>query len=137
MIEINRNPSVGELRRFALIWFPLFCLVVGLAAYRRPHGHAIAAAVWGAGAALMLAGAIRAAWVRPLFVGMSYATFPLGWVSSHLLLGALYLLVITPTGLLLRRIRPDRLGQKIDRSAGSYWIAREPPASSERYLQQY
>lgn len=137
MVEINRNPSALELRRFALIWFPLFCLMVGLAAFRRPHGHVVAAAVWGAGAVVFLFGLTRPHLTRHLFVAMSYTTFPLGWVMSHLLLAGIYLLVMTPTGFLLRWIRPDRLGQSVDRSAGSYWVVREAATSNERYLQQY
>ena len=86
---------------------------------------------------VFLFGLIRPHLARHPFVAMSYATFPLGWVMSHLLLAGIYLLVITPTGYLLRWIRPDRLGQRFDRSAGSYWVVREAATSIERYLQQY
>jgi hypothetical protein len=58
------------------------------------------------------------------------------WLSFGLLLhktvtpvvmGAIFILVFTPMGLLMRAFGKDFLRLKRDRQAASYWIPREPP----------
>jgi hypothetical protein len=46
-------------------------------------------------------------------------------IVSHLLMGATFYLVITPTALVLRVIGRDSLRRRFDPSADSYWIHRE------------
>ncbi|SRR5258706_12172150 len=46
---------------------------------------------------------------------------------SPIVIGAMYYLVFTPLGLLLRRLGKDPLRLRFDRNAASYWIHREPP----------
>lgn len=54
----------------------------------------------------------------------------LGKVVSPIALGILLYAVLTPVALLLRLTGQDPLRLKLDRDAGSYWIAREPPGPS-------
>ena len=55
-------------------------------------------------------------------------TFPIGWVLSHLLLGAVFYCLFTPLGLIFRLIGRDALGLR--RSvAVSYW--RPKPAAND------
>jgi len=135
MIEINRNPSTRELRQFAGVWFPLFCALVGLAVFRRSHAAGIA--VWSVAAALALIGLAAPAVIKPIFVGLMYATFPIGWVMTHVLLGLLYYGVITPVGLVMRLAGRDGLTRRLDRAAPTYWIPREPITDKDRYFRQY
>jgi len=39
----------------------------------------------------------------------------------------LYYVSVVPTGLIMRALGKDLLRLKLDRTAESYWIAREPP----------
>ncbi len=48
-------------------------------------------------------------------------------VVSPIVLGVMFYLVITPTGLLMRLFGKDPLRLKFDGTAKSYWIPREPP----------
>jgi predicted membrane metal-binding protein len=48
-------------------------------------------------------------------------------VVSPIVLGVMFFLVVTPTGLLMRGFGKDPLRLKFDRTAESYWIPREPP----------
>jgi len=42
-------------------------------------------------------------------------------------MGLVFFLAVTPTALILRMMGKDPLRRKIDRTASSYWIDREPP----------
>ena len=48
-------------------------------------------------------------------------------VVSPILLGLLFLVVVTPVGLLMRLSRKDPLRLRDGSGAGSYWIVRQPP----------
>ncbi len=48
-------------------------------------------------------------------------------ITSPLILGLLFFLVVTPTGLVMRLLGKDLLALKADREAPSYWIDRRPP----------
>ena len=48
-------------------------------------------------------------------------------IVSPIMIGAIFYCVITPFALVMRAARRDALRLKLDRSASSYWIAREPP----------
>jgi len=51
----------------------------------------------------------------------------LGKIVSPVALGILFYCVLTPIGALMRLIGTDPLRLKLDSSADSYWIGREPP----------
>lgn len=48
-------------------------------------------------------------------------------ITSPILLGVIFFLVITPLGLLMRLLHKDILKLKMDRAAASYWVDRLPP----------
>jgi hypothetical protein len=83
--------------------------------------------------ALAVAGAfLAAAIVVPTILGplsRQWANFGLllHAVVSPMILGVMYFLVITPTGLLMRVLGKDPLRLRRDRPADSYWIERRPP----------
>lgn len=52
-------------------------------------------------------------------------------VVSHLLMGLIFYLVITPTALVLRAIGRDVLRRRFDPSTDSYWIHREGQPESD------
>ena len=74
---------------------------------------------------------------RQLYIGWMYAAQPAGWTISHVVLGIVYYLVLTPIGLLLRLAGRDPLQRRFDREATSYWIKREAPADAARYFRQF
>ena len=57
-----------------------------------------------------------------MYVGWMDASWPMGWVFSHVLLGVTYYLVITPIGLILRLLGKDPMRRRFDREAKTYWI---------------
>jgi len=64
--------------------------------------------------------------LRPIYIVWMKFAYILGWVNTRLLLGIFFFLILTPLGLILRLMGKDLLDQKIDRSARSYWVKREP-----------
>jgi Saxitoxin biosynthesis operon protein SxtJ len=83
---------------------------------------------WLAGSALFLAAAL----LRPrLLAPLNRLWLKLGLllykVVSPLTLGLLFFTTITPIGLLLRLGNKDLLRKRIDKSANTYWIPRQPP----------
>ena len=135
VLEINWNPSRRELRQFAALWIAFFA-GVGVYLYLR-HG----AGLWpGLLCALALAvglpGLAVPALLKPVYIGWMLAAFPIGWTVSHLLLGSIFYLVITPIGLMLRLFGRDPMQRKFDRETKSYWIEHER-AETARYFRMY
>ena len=59
------------------------------------------------------------------------------WVVSRVVLAAIFYVVVTAVGIVMRVIGYDPLARRIDRDAPSYWVAREPVDDVERYFRQY
>ena len=136
LIEFKRDPSPRELRQFALLWLPGVCLTLAAWAAARSQLSWAAALAVGATISLML-GFWQPRWLRPIYVAWMGIAFPFGWLLAHLLLAAIYFLLITPIGLILRIARRDPLAREFDREAQSYWTPRESTDDQTRYFRQY
>ena len=123
VLEIDRNPSPRDLRVFGRL-LPLFTLVFGTVVWWRSGSVASPSVVWGVGAALSSVFALWPASRRRIYVGWMYAVFPIGWLISHLLFGAIYFLVITPIGIGLRLLGKAPLERRFNRTATTYWAHR-------------
>jgi|ERR671922_1220376 uncharacterized membrane protein len=66
---------------------------------------------------------VRPRWYRPLYRAGMTISFHVGQVMGQVLLAAVFLLVLTPTGLLLRLLGKDLLKMKRNTAASSYWHA--------------
>jgi len=136
LIEIKKDFSRKE-----LLWFgPLFALFVGIVGWILMHrfaGHTAAYVLWAVAAVLIVIYYLIPAIRRPVYLGWMYAVMPIGWVISHVLLTGIYLLLITPIGLLMRLVGYDPMKRRFDRSAETYWIRREPTQDTNQYFKQY
>jgi hypothetical protein len=137
LIEINWDPSRRELRQFAGIWFPAFWAVVGgFVWYHSGELPAAVVLVWAVAAAVSLAGLVNPPWARPVFVAWMKLAYPIAWAVSHLMLAAIYFLVLTPIGLVMRLLGRDPMERRFDRSAQTYWAAHNPCGDTARYFRQ-
>jgi hypothetical protein len=88
------------------------------------------------GAVLIACGAAWPRGLKWLYVVWMSLAFVLGFVMAHVILTLLFFLMITPIGLVARASGKDFLRLKLDRSARTYWLAREQksgqPAGYER-----
>lgn len=82
------------------------------------------------GAGLVLFGAILPRALKWVYLAWMSVAFVLGFVMAHVILTLLFLLVITPMGLVARLVGKDFLSLKLDRTAKTYWLPREQKARS-------
>ena len=136
MLTIDRNPPAERLRSFGVL-LAIFVPLFGALVWWRTGRLETATTIWVVGAVLTaiywLVSPIR----RPIYVGWMYAAFPIGWLVSHLLMAAIYYVVITPIALILRMMGRDPLHRAFDRSAKTYWVPHERTDDIGRYFRQY
>jgi hypothetical protein len=112
-------PSPRQLREFGLLIGIVFPVVLG---WLLPalHGHPFREwTLWIGIPAL----ALGIAWPRGLarpYRGWMALGHGLGWINSHLILGAVYVLVLQPIALLMRTLGHDPLRRRRDSAAASY-----------------
>jgi len=135
LIRINRQPSRVQLAVFAIAWL-VFLGASGFVAWRK--GHASSAEVlWALAIAVPVAGAIFPSALRLTFVGLSYATFPIGFVVSHVVLAAVFYLVLAPIGATMRVCGYDPLERRWERAQASYWKLRRDRRAPASYFRQH
>lgn len=112
-------PSLRQLREFGLLIGIVFPVLLG---WLLPalHGHPFREwTLWIGIPAL----ALGIAWPRGLaqpYRGWMALGHGLGWINSHLILGAVYVLVLQPIALLMRSLGHDPLRRRRDNAAASY-----------------
>jgi hypothetical protein len=136
LIRIDRNPPPRQLRIFGLIWLLVFGFL-GYMAFRKSGLTLPVRALWTMAAAIPAVGFVFLPVLRWAYLGLSYATFPIGWVISHLTLALVYFGVITPIGIVMRLGGRDPMARRFDRSATTYWHKRRPKENPERYFRQF
>ena len=145
LVDLNLSPSRQTLRHFGFIALGGFGLLALLAwqewaVFAFGLGDARQMIALGLAAIGLLAGALSLVWPRgnwPLYVGLSLATFPIGFVLSYLVLGLLFYLIITPIGLILRLLGKDPLDRRILPEADSYWVESNAGRSPDAYFKQF
>ena len=118
-------------RSFGLV-FTGFFLIVGLLPLL--YGHSLR--IW----ALALAGVflVTALAAPSLLAPLNRLWTKLGLllhrIVSPIALGILFFGVVTPTGLLMRLLGHDPLRLRLDKTATTYWIVRNPPGPAPESL---
>lgn len=135
MIQINKNPSRTELLWFGLLLAAVFALA-GAMSLRRAHSVRSAQIIWTASALLVSLYYLIPPLRRPIYVGSISLTYPLGWIMSHLILIAVFYLVVTPLGLLMRLSGRDSMTRRFAPGRQSYWVEHDPSGSTDRYFRQ-
>ena len=135
MIEINKHPSRKELLWFGALFLLFFGIIGGLM-YWKFQAPAVAHRIW---IGVALAGIVYFIFPpvrRPLYLGWMYAAFPIGFVISYVVMLAIFYLVVTPIGLIMRLAGRDSLNRRFDADAESYWSAHEG-CDQKRYFRQF
>ena len=115
---------MGSERSFGIV-FGVVLSIIGLLPLLRSHTPFY----WSLGiAAVFLAAAFYA---PKILAPLNRLWFRFGLllhtIISPLIMGMLFYLAVTPTGLILRLFGKDLLRLKFDLKAGSYWVKRDPP----------
>lgn len=142
LISIQWNPPNRTLRQFGWI-FAAFVLLVGWIVAGRPVFSGWDRAVWplgiasGVGLIAVAVGTIRPEFLKPVFVGLSLITAPIGMVVGELVMLLLFFVVFTPIALVFRGIGRDALERRFDPKASTYWRPKSQPSDVRRYFRQY
>jgi hypothetical protein len=136
LVEINWDPEKKELRKFGLI----AVVVLGTAGIILRFGFGVAG-IWalmlaGAGLCICLISLVSAKAARLIYLGMTLAALPIGFVVSILLMGIFYFLVLTPVGLIFKLLGRDPLNRRFPPDAATYWSPRQNTSDKERYFHQ-
>jgi hypothetical protein len=144
-IQINFHPDDKTLRQFgwialagfgfvaAIAWFEVLVFAFGLGA-ARPW---VAGACGGLGCAAALFSLVHPRANRPIYVGLSVLTYPIGFVLSYLIMGTLFFGIIAPVGILFKVIGRDPMGRRYEAETESYWSDARPARRKERYFRQF
>ena len=136
VIEIRKDASRKELAWFGLLLLAFFGIVGALLRFRF-DAPAAARWVWIGATAVTLVYYAGPPIRRYVFLGWMYAAYPIGWVVSHVLLAAVYYLVITPIGLAMRLLGRDPMRRRFEPDRDTYWIARSEGGDVRRYFRQF
>jgi hypothetical protein len=136
LVNINRHPSAKQLNQFGFVWLG-FVSVFGIVAWLKFQAPTLAAALWVAAVVVPVVGWLFPPFMRMVFVGMSIAAWPIGFVVSHVVLALVYYLVVTPIALVMRIVGYDPMGCRRDPDLTSYWVARRTVRGPESYFRQF
>ena len=131
----NTDPSAKDIRSFGMILVP-FVAAVGFFLGHR-FGREAGYVIW------TLGGTLAAVYVgvprlrRPIFIAWNRATYPLGVLTSTLLLGAVFIVVISPISLILRILHEDPLERRASKDLGTYWVERDVARPRASYFRQF
>lgn len=137
VIDLYHVPGSREVRRFAGLGLPVLAGILGALTFWAFASPTAGIAIWAVGGALSLTGLAFPSALKPLLIGMMIVTFPLRWAIFHLALAALFYLVVTPIGLLMRLFRRSPLRAFRTTGESSAWQARRPDASMAEYFRQH
>ncbi|SIO31061.1 hypothetical protein SAMN05444166_3685 [Singulisphaera sp. GP187] len=136
LTPIDWRPEPKTLAQFSEI--SLFFLGMVAAPLASLRGQpTLAATFWVAAVACRIVGAWRPTALKPVYLGLTLATWPIGWVVSHLALAVVYYGVITPIALVFRLLGRDPLTRRFDRDATTYWEPYDPDRGTDQYLRQF
>ena len=145
LVELNLNPDDRMLRQFGWIAFVVFSALAALAFGERwLFAFGLGELRFAVAAGLLAAalGSALASWLlpranKPLYVGLSLLSFPIGVVVSYVIMALLYFGLFAPLALLFRIVGRDGLQRRYDRGAATYWRDARGDRDKSKYFRQY
>lgn len=136
LIELNLHPGTRELRWFGVL-VPAFFALLAVLLWWFSKATAVPAVLVGLGAAF---GGLYAIVPRArllLYTAWMRAIYPVGWLVSHVLIGVVYFVVLTPIGWALRLAGQDPMQRRIQRGTRTYWVERRDTRQAPDYFRQF
>jgi hypothetical protein len=133
--HVRWDPDAAELRRFA--WWMLggFAVLGSVAAWQAGGVGVGAMTLWSVGVALAASTRVRGLG-RASYLGVYVLSGVIGYVVSRVVLTAIFYLVFTPIGLVLKVTGHDLL-QRRRRPAQTMWVPHAPRRDRESYYRQF
>lgn len=141
LIEFNRDPTDHQLKQFGIAAL-LFLPFIGWLAMGKPRSlEATNLPLLGQLALIGVLWAVlaftRPKLLRPVFLGASLLTLPIGLVVGEAVLLLIFFGLFAPLGLVFRLIGRDALQRRLDRGAKTYWQSKSQPENASRYYRQF
>lgn len=144
ILEVRRNPSKHELNWFGVVVLAMMAFL-GLVAWGKGHlifktGGAppiMSYVFWGIGLVLPVVYYAIPPLRKKIYVGFMYVLYPIGFVMSHIILGAIYFLMFTPLGFVMRLFGYDPMGRKYAADAPTYFSEHVTGGDAPRYFRQF
>ena len=121
----SEDIKIGSNRSFGIVFFVVF-LIISL----YPLTHGVEIRLWSLIISLIFLtlGLLNSKILSPLNKIWFKFGIILGKIISPVIMGIIFFLVVTPTGLIMRILRKDILNLKYNQNK-SYWIKKEGPKS--------
>lgn len=134
LVELDWHPSRRTLRSFGLIAAALAIGASWLWLDDRANNSTVRDACWSAAGLCGAVALFRPEFIRPLYLLVTCATFPVRWLVAWASLMILFFVVLTPIALAVRRLRtPSILGRS---PSGSAWVPARKRPDKARYFRQ-
>ena len=146
LIHIDLKPDKSALRTFSLVGCGVFTLILVTLHFWSRVVFIPVSAEWagplfqvfrGLSIYCAVCGVFVPKLALPLYWLLTLVGAPIGFVASHLVMGIIFYLVITPIALIFKLIGRDSMNRKFDPQASTYWIKRKPPENMKRYFRQF
>jgi hypothetical protein len=134
--DIPLDPPRQTLRQFAGLWLLFFTGLASWQAIVRENTNA-ACLYGGLAAVIGLVGLAHPRFIRPVFVGCMIATFPIGWVVSHVLLAVVFYGLLTPLAVIFRLAGRDPLQLRCPQEKETCWKPKPQAESVQSYFRQF
>ena len=128
------DPDRTELRKFALIFGGALLAFGGLAWYR---GSDLATWLAVPGATVILVGLLLPPALRWLFFVWMAIGLVLGTIVTGIILTIVFIIAVTPIGVIMRLSGRDPMHRKLDPQAKSYWLPKSSPGTDTSRLEKY
>ena len=136
LLQIDHHPSLRQLNVFGILWL-LFFSAIGGGLLKGESSVLVATVVWGIATVVPAIGWVVPEFMRIVYVGMAYLTYPIGFVVSYLIMVMVYYLVLTPIGLAMRLFGYDPMNRHFDNNTDTYWCSREQDDRFDAYFRQF
>jgi hypothetical protein len=127
--RIRAGLSRSEGRRFGLVVGSAFLFIAAISLWR---GHQIPPLILGGlGAALWLGGLLVPGHMGPVHSAWMAFAHALSKVTTPIFMSIVYLIVLTPTGLVMRLFGHRPLTAKVDEEHGGFWVDKDSAATGD------
>ena len=134
LVRINRDPSPRQLAVFSAAWVLFFSIVGGMTF---ANSGAVAIGLLVVALLVPTVGLVVPGFMRIIYLGASYLTFPIGFVLLYVIMAAVYFLLFSPMGMLMRLFGYDPMRRRFDPKADTYWTPRRGEDNIKSYFKQF
>jgi len=141
MTDIDWKPDQKKLKQFGIISLFGFGAIGAILGFRlgwfANDEWLIPGILWGIGVVSAILAFVQPALLKPTYLILTAISAVIGPIVATVILGAVFLLVFLPIGMIFRLMGRDELHRKTLPDAPSYWGDKPPSQDSTRYFRQY